>query len=55
MGPGEGPDAIPGGLCLWRRGKCHYHVLAVSPRAEVNYDDPNDPITRRILSAYADL
>ena len=36
-------------------GKRHYHVLAVLPRAEVNYDDPNDPITGRILRAYADL
>lgn len=36
-------------------GKRHYHVLAVLPRDQVNYDDPDDPITRRILRAYADL
>lgn len=36
-------------------GKRHYHVLAVLPRGLVNYDDPEDPYTRRILRAYAGL
>ncbi len=39
----------------YMRGKQHYHVLGVLHRGQVNYDDPNHPITRRILRAYDEL
>lgn len=39
----------------YMRGKQHYHVLGVLHRSKVNYDDPDHPITRRILRAYDGL
>lgn len=36
-------------------GRRHYHVLAIAHRSQVNYDDPQDPLTRRILGACVNL
>jgi len=35
-------------------GKQRYHVLAVTPRRDFNYEE-RDPIAQRILRAYQDL
>ncbi len=35
-------------------GKQHYHVLAITPRRDFNYEE-RDPITQRILRAYQEL
>ena len=35
-------------------GKQHYHVLAITPRKDFNYEE-RDPITQRILRAYQEL
>ncbi len=37
------------------RGKKEYRVLAVAPRSEINYDDPNNTLSKRILAAYEEL
>lgn len=34
--------------------KQHYHVLAITPRRDFNYEE-RDPITQRILRAYQEL
>jgi hypothetical protein len=36
-------------------GERRYYVLGVLPREQVDYDNPEDPITRRILRAYDEL
>ncbi len=35
-------------------GKQHYHVLAITPRRDFDYEE-RDPITQRILRAYQEL
>jgi hypothetical protein len=35
-------------------GKQHYHVLAITPRRDFNYEE-RDPISQRILRAYQEL
>ena len=37
------------------RGKKDYRVLAIVPRSNINYDDPNDPLFERIHAAYKEL
>jgi len=31
------------------------YILAILRKDEINYDDPNDPFTARVFSAYAEL
>ncbi|SRR5713226_5169539 len=33
----------------------HYYVLAIARRKDVDYDDPDHPLTKRILRAYRNL
>ncbi len=35
-------------------GKLHYHVLAITPRRDFNYEE-RDPISQRIIRAYQEL
>lgn len=35
-------------------GKQHYHVLAITPRRDFNYEE-SDPICQRVLRAYQEL
>lgn len=37
------------------RGKKDYRVLAIVPRSNINYDDPNDSLSKRIKAAYEEL
>jgi len=39
----------------YRKSDQTFHVLAVRPRKEVNYDDPKDVIGQRIVAAYEGL
>lgn len=42
-------------LYAYMPGQRRYHVLAIAHRSQVNCDDPDDPLTRRVVDAYADL
>jgi hypothetical protein len=35
--------------------KRHYYVLGIARRRELDYDDPNHPLTQRILLAYENI
>ena len=37
------------------RGKQVYRILAITPRSNINYDDLNDPLSKRIDAAYHEL